>query len=152
MPKKKCVTKRKDRHSTGHSVDPEKIKTFIVDVSQMPVFPNNNNLPIPIYPSTTYGWRNYLVWILNSISGKAWDFTSLFTSLSRTSVLEISKQVQKAIDNKQSLDNTIITPEPVTTLLQQHIMSTLCKIEPILLELHLAVGSEMRVKLSLFRA
>jgi len=70
----------------------------------------------------------------------------------RTRIRAISKQMQKAVDNKQSLDNTIITPEPVTTLLQEHIMSTLCKIEPILLELHLAVGSEMRVKLSLFRA
>jgi hypothetical protein len=128
-PKKKPLTKRKDRWRTECSVDPEKIKTFLVDVSQMPVFPNNNNLPIPIYPSTAHGWRNYLVWILNSISGKAWNFTSLFTSLSRTRIRAISQQVQKAIDNKQSLDNAIITPEPVTTLLQQHIMSTLCRIE-----------------------
>jgi hypothetical protein len=144
MPKKNRVTKKKDRHSTECPVDPEKIEPFLVDVSKIPVFPNNNNLPIPIYPSTAYGWRNYLVWILNSISGKAWDFTSLFTSLSRTRIRAISKQVQKAIDSKQSLDNAIITPEPVTTLLQQHIMSTLAKLnDPTFLELHLAVGSEV---------
>jgi hypothetical protein len=55
MPKKNRVTKKKDRHSTECPVDPKTIKTFIVDVSKMPVFPNNNNLPIPIYPSTAYG-------------------------------------------------------------------------------------------------
>jgi len=85
--------------------------------------------------------------ILNSISGKAWYITSLFIGHFTSRVLAISQHVQS-----ESLDNAIITPQPVTTLLQQHIMSTLCKIEPILLELHLAVGSEMRVKLSLCRA
>jgi hypothetical protein len=129
-PKRNALLKgEKDRWPTECPVDPKKIKTFLVDVSKMSVFPNHNNLPISIYPSTAYGWRNYSVSILNSISGKAWDFTSLFTSLSRTCVRAISKQVQKAIDDKQSLDNTIVTPQPVTTLLQQHIMSTLCRIE-----------------------
>jgi hypothetical protein len=40
-------------------VVPEEIKTFLANVSKMPVFPNNDNY-IPIYPSTTYGWKNYL--------------------------------------------------------------------------------------------
>jgi hypothetical protein len=116
-------SKRKDRYSTEFPVDPNKIKTFLVDVSKMPVLPNNNNnLPIPIYPSTAYGWRNYLVWILNSISGKAWDFTSLFIGHFTSHVLAISQHVQS-----ESLDNAIITPQPVTTLLQQHIMSIFAK-------------------------
>jgi hypothetical protein len=44
----------------------------------------------------------------------------------------------------QKADNTIITPEHVTTLLQQHIISTLTQLNnPIFLELRLAVGSEV---------
>jgi hypothetical protein len=57
----------------------QKIKTFLVDVPKISVFASNNTPLMPSYPSMAYRWNTYLVLILNAISGKAWDFTSLFT-------------------------------------------------------------------------